>query len=165
MNKLFLRLAATSLMLCASFSASAAGKLVTKPLVIAGVVQEAVGPSLRCASKIGGTIAGHGDDPLFGKVAFIGTDCITPSGPLYNFSDGRFTIVTRTGELIFANYSGQFVPTGEGTKFVFNNATFQVTGGTGRYFRASGGGGFTGGEDMATGAGTIKLDGKITYRE
>lgn len=128
-------------------------------------MQEVVGPSLRCASKIGGTIAGHGEDSIFGKVAFIGTDCITPSGPLYNFSDGRFTIVTKTGELIFANYSGQFVPTGEGTKFIFSNATFQITGGTGRYFRASGGGGFTGGEDMATGAGTIKLDGKITYRD
>lgn len=164
MNKLFLRLAAASLMLGVSFSASAKS-FVTKPLAIAGVVQEVVGPSLRCASKIGGTITGHGDDPAIGRVAFIGTDCITPSGSLFNFTNGRFTIVTKTGELIFAHYAGQFVPTGEGTKYVFNNATFQITGGTGRYFRASGGGGFTGGEDMATGAGTIKLDGKITYSE
>jgi hypothetical protein len=164
MNKLFLRLAATSLMLCAPV-AVLAKSFVTKPLVISGVIQEVVGPSLRCASKFGGTITGHGADPAVGRVAFIGTDCITPSGSLFNFTDGRITIVTQTGELIFANYSGQFVPTGEGTKFVFNNATFQITGGTGRYFRASGGGGFTGGEDMASGAGTIKLNGKISYRE
>ena len=164
MDKPFLRLAAASLLLCASAVASAKS-FVTKPLVISGVVQELVGPSLRCASKFGGTITGHGSDPQTGRVAFIGTDCITPDGPLFNFSDGRITIVTQTGELIFLNYSGQFVPTGEGTKFVFNNATFQVTGGTGRYSRASGGGGFTGGEDMATGAGTIQLNGKITTFE
>lgn len=163
MNKFPLRVAATSLLLCASFAASA-GQLVTKPLVISGTIQELAGPSPRCASNFGGTIVGHGQDPVFGPVAFMGSDCITPSGPLFNFSDGRFTIVTYTGELIFANYSGQFVPTGEGTKFVFNNATFQITGGTGRYAKASGGGGFTGGEDMATGAGTIKLNGNITYR-
>lgn len=164
MKTAFFRLATTALLLCAA-SAASAGPLVTKPLQISGVVQELVGPSLRCASKIGGTIVGHGKDPQVGPVAFMGSDCITPSGPLYNFSDGRITIVTKSGELIFANYSGQFVPTGEGTKYVFNNATFQITGGTGRYFRASGGGGFTGGEDMATGAGTIKLNGSITYRD
>jgi hypothetical protein len=164
MKKLSLRIAATSLMLCASFAASA-GQQVTKTLEITGVVQEVVGPSLRCPSKIGGTIVGHGDSPLVGKVAFIGSDCIMPSGPLYNFSDGRIIIMTGTGEQIYANYSGQFVPTGEGTKFVFSNATFQVTGGTGKFFRASGGGNFTGGEDMATGAGTIKLSGQITYKK
>ncbi|SFD59572.1 hypothetical protein [Massilia yuzhufengensis] len=164
MKKLSLRLAATSLMLCASFAASA-GTLVTKTLEITGVVQEVVGPSLRCPSKIGGTIVGHGDSALVGKVAFIGSDCITPSGVLYNFSNGRIIIMTQTGEQIYANYSGQFVPTGEGTKFVFSNATFQITGGTGKYFRATGGGGFTGGEDMATGAGTIKLTGRVTYKQ
>ncbi|MGH8854923.1 MAG: hypothetical protein ACREWI_11650, partial [Telluria sp.] len=149
---------------CASVSASA-GSLVTKSLEITGVVQEEVGTSPRCPSTIGGTIVGHGDSPLVGKVVFIGSDCITPSGVLYNFSDGRIIIMTKTGEQIYANYSGQFVPTGEGTKFVFNNASFQITGGTGRYFKASGGGGFTGGEDMATGAGTIKLTGRITYKQ
>lgn len=164
MNKLFLHIAATSLALCASVPASA-DSFVTKPLVISAVLQEVVGPSPRCASAFGGTITGHGDEPSFGRVAFIGTDCITPSGYLFNFSDGRITIVTKTGEAIFAKYSGQFVPTGEGTKYTFNNATFQITGGTGRFHKASGGGGFTGGEDMATGAGTIKLNGKISYRE
>lgn len=164
MKKPSLLLSAAALSLSAPLVASA-GALVTQPLVISGVVQEVVGPSLRCPSKVGGTIVGHGDGQLTGRVAFVGTDCITPSGPLFNFSDGRIIILTATGEQIFANYSGQFVPTGEGTKFVFSNATFQVTGGTGRYARASGGGNFTGGEDMATGAGTIALNGKITYKK
>ena len=66
--------------------------------------------------------------------------------------------------MVFASYSGQFVPTGEGTNFVFSNASFKITGGTGRYFKASGGGAITGGEDMTTGKGTIKLSGKISLK-
>ena len=81
------------------------------------------------------------------------------------FSNGRITLLTKSGEVIYANYSGQAVPTGDGTKVVFSNATFQITGGTGRYHRASGGGDFTGSQELLTGAGTIKLSGKITYRE
>jgi len=161
--KLPYRSAVASLLLCTSFAASA-GPATTKPLEISGVLQELVGPSLRCASKFGGTIIGHGTSAQVGPVAFLGTDCITPSGSLFNFSEGRITIIMGTAEQIFANYSGQFVPTGEGTKFTFNNATFQITGGTGRYKHASGGGSFTGGEDMATGAGTIKLKGQITTK-
>jgi len=75
------------------------------------------------------------------------------------------TIVTTDSDQIFLNYSGQFVPTGEGAKFVFSNATFQITGGTGRYKKAAGGGNFTGAEDMATGAGTIKVNGQITFKD
>jgi hypothetical protein len=70
-------------------------------------------------------------------------------------------ITTLTGELIYANYSGQFVPTGDGTKYAFTGATFQITGGTGRYVNATGGGDMTGGEDMATGQGTVQLTGRM----
>ena len=159
-----LRFAVASLLLGASFTASAAD-LVTKPLAIAGVLKEVLGPSLRCPSKLGGTLVGHGDDPALGPVAFMGNDCVTPVGTLFNFSDGRITLLTKSGEVIYANYSGQALPTGEGTKVVFSNATFQITGGTGRYFRASGGGDFNGSQELLTGIGTIKLSGKITYRE
>jgi hypothetical protein len=53
------------------------------------------------------------------------------------------------------------VPTGEGTKFVFSNASFTITGGTGRYAKATGSGTLSGGEDMANGQGTIQLKGRI----
>ena len=159
-----LRFAVASLLLGASCTASAAS-LVTKPLVIAGVIHEVLGPALRCTSKLGGTLVGHGSDPALGPVAFLGKDCVTPNGPLLTFSNGRITLLTKSGEVIYANYSGQAVPTGDGTKVVFSNATFQITGGTGRYHRASGGGDFTGSQELLTGAGTIKLSGKITYRE
>lgn len=138
-----------------------AGYTATKPLAISAVIQESVGPMARCASQFGGTITGHANSALLGRVVLIGTDCITPSGPLFNFAQGKMIITTITGEQLYAEYSGQFVPTGEGAKYVFNNTTFQITGGTGRYWRASGGGTLTGGEDMVTGAGTAELDGKI----
>lgn len=156
------RPAAVTLLLAASATASA-GEWVVKPIEIAGVLQEAVGPADRCLSKFGGTISGRGDSALLGKVVFIGTDCITPVGPLFNFSGGKFIVMTTSGDQIFANYSGQFVPTGEGARYVFSGATFQITGGTGQYAKATGGGTLSGGEDMVSGAGDIKLAGKITY--
>ncbi|MDB5747533.1 MAG: hypothetical protein JWP72_2381 [Massilia sp.] len=159
----FARPAAVTLLLAASATASA-GDWVVEPLVVEGVLVEAVGPAERCPSKFGGTISGHGNSAMMGgKVVFIATDCITPVPPLYNFSSGKFIVMTTSGDQIFANYSGQFVPTGEGAKYVFSGATFQVTGGTGKFKKVSGGGVLSGGEDMITGHGNIKLAGKVLY--
>lgn len=155
-----LRLATGAVLMSAALCASAA-PATYKDFKLSGVLQEIPGPSARCASHFGGTILGFGTSSPAGKVTFLASDCIAPNGTSYTFSEGKFLITTMTGELIFANYSGQFVPTGEGTKFVFSGATFQVTGGTGRYARASGGGDMTGGEDMATGQGTIQLSGRV----
>ena len=157
------RPAAVTLLLAASATASA-GSWVVKPITIEGTLVEAVGPAARCLSKFGGTISGHGESALMGgKVVFIATDCITPVGPLFNFSNGKFVVMTTSGDQIFANYSGQFVPTGEGANYVFSGASFQVTGGTGKFARVTGGGTLSGGEDMVTGAGNIKLEGKVLY--
>lgn len=179
MNPSSLRIAVASFLLGASFTVSAgpaapaspvahaatAASQVTTPLVIEGAIQEVLGPALRCPSKLGGTLVGHGNDPALGPVAFLGKDCVTPNGPLLTFSDGRITLLTGSGELIYANYSGQAVPTGEGNKVIYSNASFQITGGTGRYYRASGGGDINGTQDLVTGGGTIKLNGKITHRK
>ena len=157
------RPAAVSLLLAASATASA-GNWVVEQLDVEGSLVEAVGPAAHCPSKFGGTISGHGKSNMMGgKVVFIATDCITPDGPLFNFSNGKFIVMTTSGDQIFANYSGQFVPTGEGAKYVFSGATFQVTGGTGKFKKASGGGSLTGDEDMITGTGNIKLAGRVQY--
>ena len=157
------RPAAVTLLLAASATASA-GSWVAAPITVEGTLVEAVGPADRCLSKFGGTISGHGNSDLMGgKVVFIATDCITPVGPLFNFSGGKFIVMTTSGDQIFANYSGQFVPTGEGAKYVFSGASFQVTGGTGKFARVTGGGTLSGGEDMITGVGNIKLEGKVLY--
>lgn len=160
MLKSVLRFATGAVLLSAALGAHA-DSATYKDFQVSGVLQEIPGPSLRCASKFGGTILGFGSSPLLGKLTFLASDCITPNGTNFTFSDGKFIITTLNGDLVFANYSGQFVPTGEGTKYVFSNATFQITGGTGSYYKATGGGNLTGGEDMATGQGTIQLSGRI----
>ncbi len=147
--------------LLAGSTITAAAPMKAQTLAVSATIQEFVGPSVRCASNFGSTLTGQGLSPTLGRVVLIGTDCITPSGPLLNFSEGRIIIVTTTGEQIYANYSGQAVPTGEGTKYLFNGATFQITGGTGRNFRATGGGTITGGGDLATGAGAVEILGQI----
>jgi hypothetical protein len=159
-----LRLTASAFLLLATIGAAAA-PAATKPIEITGVFQEQAGPSLRCPSKFGGTLAGHGDSALLGRVAFIANDCITPNGPVFNFSMGRFIVVTASGDQVFADYSGQMVPTGNGTKYVFSGATFQITGGNGQYANASGGGTLSGGEDLTTGAGNLRLSGQILYQD
>jgi len=163
MTKSSLRLATLSVLMFASVGAFAAP--AANPLQISGVFQEQVGPSARCASSFGGSIAGHGSSALVGQVAFVAKDCIMPSGPLYNFSHGHFIVVTTTGEQIMASYSGQMVPTGVGAQYVFSGATFQITGGTGRYAKANGGGTLSGGEDLASGSGRLQLAGQILLKK
>ena len=162
MSKSVLRFAAAAVLFSTAIGAGAAPASYQE-FELSGVLQEIPGPSLRCASKFGGTIMGFGSSALLGKLSFLASDCITPDGSSFTFSDGRFMITTMTGELLFASYHGQFVPTGEGTKYVFSNAGFTITGGTGRYARASGSGTLGGGEDMATGQGRIQLKGRILY--
>jgi hypothetical protein len=162
MSKSVLRLATAAVLMTAAVGASAAPASY-KDFELSGVLQEVPGPSARCPSNFGGTIMGFGSSTLLGKLTFLASDCITPNGTSYTFSDGKFMITTMSGELLFASYNGQFVPTGEGTKYVFSNASFTITGGTGRYFRASGSGTLSGGEDMANGQGNIQLKGRILY--
>jgi hypothetical protein len=166
MPQSLLRLATGSLLMSIALCASAGnGNASYKDLNLSGVLQEVPGPSARCPSNFGGNIAGYGNSDLFGRVVFLSSDCITPNGVNFTFSDGHFMITTMSGDLVFANYSGQFVATGVGTNYVFSNATFQITGGTGKYARASGVGTISGGEDMATGKGTIQLTGRVLTKD
>jgi len=161
MHQAFLKLAGGVALAVASGAASA--HWTTSDLEVTGVIQEIPGPSLRCPSHFGGTITGYGTSNPLGRVAFVASDCITQNGAVFTFDRGRFIIMTATGDQVYADYSGQFVPTGQGTNYVFSGASFTITGGTGRYMFASGGGQLQGGEDMATGAGTIALKGRISY--
>lgn len=163
MFKSALRLATGSLLLSASLCASAATSAY-QDFTISGVFQELVGISLRCPTKIGGTMTGYGTSTQFGRVVFLGGDCVTPTGTLNTFSDGKFILTALTGELLFANYSGQAVPNSDGSAFVFSNATFQITGGTGRYAGATGGGTLNGTENAKTFQGQLQLSGRILLK-
>lgn len=161
MHQAILKLAGGAALALASSAASA--HWTTTNIEVTGVIQEVPGPSARCPSQFGGTITGHGSSALLGRVAFVANDCITQDGAIYNFSRGRLIIMTISGDQLFADYSGQFVPTGQGTNYVFSGASFTIVGGTGRYVFASGGGQLQGTEDMLTGAGTVSLSGRISY--
>ena len=164
MQKAILGAALGAVLSLASAAASAITiGYTTVPFEVSGVMLEAAGPSARCPSQFGGTITGFGDSTQIGRLSFVATDCITPAPPIFNFSKGRFIIMTTSGDQIYASYSGQMIPTGEGAQYIFTGATFQITGGTGAYMFASGGGTLDGKEDMVTGQGTLKLSGKMSY--
>ena len=136
----------------------------TKNLLITLPIQEQPGPMARCPARFGGTITGQGNSALLGRMVLIASDCIVPLGTLYTFSQGHLIIMTVSGEQIFADYSGQLVPTGTGGAYVFSGATFQITGGNGQYAGATGGGNLLGGEDLVSGSGQLTISGKMTYR-
>jgi hypothetical protein len=145
-----------------AFGASAEGY---RDLSVSGVFQEHIAAASRCTSGLGGTVAGYGSSPLMGRVVFLTSDCITQNGPLFTFSEGRFLITTMTGDQLYASYSGQLVPTGDGLNAVMSNASFQITGGTGQYKKATGSGTLSGTEDLATGQGSIQLTGRILLKD
>jgi len=163
MKTVSIRLLSSLVLLAASFSASA-GPNVTKALEVKGVFNEKVGPAQQCASTLGGKLAGHGETADGTPVAFVGGDCFAQSGATFTFSNGKFILLYPNGDQIFANYSGQFVPTGAGTAYVMNGGTFTITGGSGTYSRALGGGYLSGTEDLSNGAGTIALSGHVHYK-
>jgi hypothetical protein len=180
MFKSALRLATGSLLMSAALGAFAApphllqSALEALPPVAApgyqdlsltGVFQETIVPTTKCPSGLSGNLGGYGGGTVLGRIAFLSSDCFTQNGPLFTFSQGKFMITTATGELVFADYSGQVVPTGEGTNGVMTGATFTITGGTGKYARATGGGALDGTEDLATGQGTIKMTGRILLKK
>lgn len=164
MFKQFLRIATGSVLMSAAMFATA-GEPVAQDLALTGVFQETILPAARCPSGLSGNLAGYGDGTGLGRIAFLSSDCFTQNGPSFTFSDGKLLLTTATGELVFANYSGQVLPTGVGTNAVMNGATFQITGGTGKYAKATGGGTLDGTEDLATGKGTIRMTGKLLLKK
>jgi hypothetical protein len=170
-----MRLVTGSILMSAALGAMAAPPAPPAPpvppgaayqdLVLNGVFQETIVPTTACASGLSGNLAGYGGGTVLGRIAFLSSDCFSQNGPVFTFAQGKFMITTTTGELLFADYSGQVLPTGEGTNGVMSGAIFTITGGTGKYARASGGGALDGTEDLATGKGTITMTGRILLKK
>ena len=158
-----IRLLSSLVLMTASLSALA-GPTVSKALIVKGVFSEKISPSLQCPTVLGGKLAGHGETVEGTPVAFVGGDCFSQSGTTFTFSNGKFILLYPNGDQIFANYGGQFVPTGTGTAYVMNGGTFTITGGSGTYSGALGGGYLSGTEDLSNGAGTIGLSGVVYYK-
>jgi hypothetical protein len=164
MFKSVARLATGCLLMSAAICASAADTAY-QDFSVAGVFQEVLGPSLRCPTRLGGTMTGYGASPTLGRIVFLGGDCVTPSGSMFTFSEGRFILTTLDGELVYASYSGQAVANTDPTHLTFTGATFQITGGTGRYKHATGGGTLDGTESVVTSQGNIALKGRILLQK
>ena len=108
-----------------------------------------------------------------GSVRATSQDCINPLGldpnvpTAFGFVSGTglqgLVFTTSTGEQVHAVYAGTLTPQA-GRPYAINGF-FVVTGGTGRYARASGGGTLTGTENIAASPaqGEIALTGRIAY--
>lgn len=139
---------------------------------VSAVIQEHIQSEPGCApfpggpSLPGGTITGSGISS-FGAVSLFANDCITPAADYFSFR-GKMTFTLFSGDQIFADYWGEFVPTSPSI-FALKNSFFDITGGTGRFRNADGGknpGKLYGTEvissDFSSGWGLIQATGDIT---
>lgn len=136
-----------------------------RDLQISAIFQEVILPNKNCPSGLSGKLSGYGEANELGQIAFLSADCFSQNNGSFTFTDGKLKIMTSTGDLLFADYSGQVVVPNNSTRGVLNAATFQIRGGTGRYKKATGGGEISGTEDLTTGLGTIQLKGTIDYKK
>lgn len=139
---------------------------MSTPLSVSSIIHETIGASSdpNCASHTAGTITGTGISGLLGLVSISGHDCITffpnPLFPEYFSFVGTMTFNTGSGA-IFADYEGLFTPTNYPPIFMFTNSSFTITGGTGSFKKADGGGTFVGGENTLSGNGLLQVIGNI----
>lgn len=122
-----------------------------------------------------GLVTGRGEGSHVGELRARSRDCINPSGVFdpngptaYRFTSGTgpdgLVFVAANGDQLFATYAGTLEPQPEGPHAVKGH--FVVTGGTGRFAGATGGGTFEGTEDISRvviGEGEIALSGRIRY--
>jgi hypothetical protein len=132
------------------------------PLKISAVTQEKSGLNPDCPSRFGGTTTGTGKSTHIGKVSIAASDCIMPVDNHYEFI-GKLTITAANGDKLIGDYSGSLVPTDTVLVYSFSNATFQITGGTGRFSKANGNVKITGNQDLKTGKGKMEADGTVSY--
>ncbi len=131
-------------------------------LTISGITQEHVGYRPDCASQFGGTITGTGTSSLLGTVSIEANDCITPVENYLSF-EGKMIFTISNGDEIFADYFGSFIPTNYPSIFTLKDSFFNITGGTGNFLSAKGGGKLQGGEDISTGWGVMQATGTISH--
>lgn len=144
--------------------------VMSSPLAITSVIHETVIPTLmdptpRCATPLEGTITGNGTSPLLGKVSFEAHDCITPAGTSLSFI-GKMVFTMLSGDELFADYGGSFTPTSYPSVYTLTKSSFTITGGTGSFLNAKGGGTLQGVEKidpfLLTGLGLMQATGTIS---
>ena len=89
---------------------------------------------------------GTGQATHLGRFAATQSQCLNPGA--FAFSSGHFTLTGANGDTIFGTHYGQLVVTSPTTATI--NGVFVITGGTGRFSGATGGGVATGTLDLTT---------------
>lgn len=134
---------------------------------VSAIIQEQIGLDAGCASHMGGSISGSGISS-FGAVSLAARDCIMPAADFSYFSfQGKMTFTLLSGDEIFADYGGRFVPTLTPSIYTLKNSFFDITGGTGRFLSADGRGNLLGTEqissDFSSGLGLIQAIGDVSF--
>jgi hypothetical protein len=122
-----------------------------------------------------GMTVGKGTASHMGRIGFVATDCVAPSGYNLTFTDGKLTVTAANGDKIYMNYFGLFMPTGtfSASKLpIFalhkEGSAFFITGGTGRFANATGSGFMSGQEEVSAdwdipSTGQMQLEGYISF--
>lgn len=106
------------------------------------------------------SLSGAGHALHLGRINVEQDHCVNLLGPdPLAFTDGRFTLTAANGDTVTGTYGGRLQPTGTPNLFAID-ATFLITGGTGRFAGASGGGIATGMTDLLTSE--IELAGRVS---
>ena len=118
------------------------------------------GPLPGCdAGMIPVALAGIGQASHMGRFSETQTHCVNPT--TLAFCSGRFSFTGADGDTVSGTYSGQLVITAPTTAAIYG--VFVVTGGTGRFAGATGGGNASGTLDFVTGeANDLLLKGTIS---
>ena len=166
----FTRLA-LSLLALAAASPSAWADTRQVPFKASVSTQEFINPFVpdftRCpVAGLVGKTSGQGTASHMGAVTLAATDCpLTTDFVNFFVSDGRLTLTAANGDKLQAIYSGTLLPVpGANPPVHAINGTFLVTGGTGRFAGARGGGSLQGSEDIVTYKGHFEVSGMLTLR-
>ena len=125
---------------------------------------EVTGPKAECApSYFGGNITGIGTGSItangkresLGVLTLTADDCITPVDATSFRAEGNLMLTAGNGSNIMAHYSVSFVPENPPI-YRYENFTYQITGGTGRFKGVSGSGTAAGTSNIVTGLGFVE---------
>lgn len=137
------------------------------PFKASVATQEALGiDPVRCPGTfLTGTTTGQGTASHMGAVRLSASDCpTTADGVNFFFSNGELTLTGANGDTLQARYQGTLLPiAGSSPVLHAISGTFHVSGGTGRFRGARGGGNLQGTQDLVTLKGLYRVDGRLSY--
>lgn len=149
---------AAAALAAALLAVPATGATPSKPF--RGTVKEASTFSIdpACGGGFRTTWSGSGHMLHMGRVTATGSDCVSfDSSGVAHVTDGRMVMIAANGDTVEVSYAVAGPPSPDGVYHL--DGTFTVTGGTGRFEGASGGGAGHS-EASPTGDTLIELNGR-----